>query len=104
MFLTLPSNSFIQFYPENKVSDYIVHLPKELNLASPWEVGLAELIYQNSWYNIDTDCYWVYYRRGFVQIRTKILPGYYEHPQDLVEQLLHQMKRQKMILRQKIRN
>ena len=25
----------MQFYPENKVSDYIVHLPKELNLTDP---------------------------------------------------------------------
>ena len=83
----------MQFYPENKVSDYIVHLPKELNLTGPWEVGLAELIYPNSWYNIDTDNYWVYYRRGYVQTRTKISPGYYQHPQDLVEQLLQQMKR-----------
>ena len=93
MFLTLPSNSSIQFYPENKVSDYIVHLPKELNLTGPWEVGLAELIYPNSWCNIDTDNYWVYYRRGYVQKKTKISPGYYQHPQDLVEQLLQQMKR-----------
>ena len=83
MFLTLPSNSSIQFYSQNKVSDYIVHLPKELNLTGPWEVGLAELIYSNSWYNIDTNNYLVYYRHGYVQTRTKILPGYYQHPQDL---------------------
>ena len=35
----------------------------------------------------------MYYRRGYVQTRTKISPGYYQHPQDLVEQLLQQMKR-----------
>ena len=57
MFLTLPSNSSVQFYPENKVSDYIVHLPKELNLTGPREVGFAELVYTNLWYNIDIDKY-----------------------------------------------
>ena len=93
MFFTLWSNSSIQFYPENKVSDYIVHLPKELNFTGPWEVGLAEFIYPNSWYSIDIDNYWVHYRSGYVQTRTKILPGYYQHPQHLVEQLLQQMKR-----------
>ena len=93
MFLTQPSNSFIQFYPENKVLDYIAYLPKELNLTGPWEVGLAKLIYPNPWYNIDTNNYWVYYRLGYVQTRTKILPGYYQHPHDLVQQLLQQMKR-----------
>ena len=35
----------------------------------------------------------MYYRRGYVQTRTKISPGYYQHPPHLVEQLLQQMKR-----------
>ena len=40
MYVTLPSNSSPDYYPENKISDYIVHLPKELQLPGSWEVGL----------------------------------------------------------------
>lgn len=82
----------MDFFPENTISDYIVHLPKELNLIGSWEVGLAEIVYVNSWYNIDTAPYWVFYSRGSVETLTTLLPGYYEYPQFVLRQLLQQMK------------
>ena len=54
MYLTLPSKSLPDFYPENKILDYIVYLPKEMHFEGFWEVGLAEIIFNHSWYNIDT--------------------------------------------------
>ena len=41
MFLTLPSNSSMDIFPE-------VHLPKEINLSESWELGLSEILYVNS--------------------------------------------------------
>ena len=86
----------MDIFPENKASNYTVHLPKEINLSGSWELGLSEILYLNSWYNIDTNKYYIFYRRGAVQFFT-VLPvaiaGYYQQPQYVVRQILHEMKR-----------
>ena len=54
MFLVLlPSKASMDIYPRNKTSEFTVQLPKSIDLEGFWEVGLAEIQYQNSWYNID---------------------------------------------------
>lgn len=47
-YLTLPSNSD----PKNTASTFTTNLPRLIDLSGDWEVGLAEIIYANSWYNI----------------------------------------------------
>ena len=91
MYVTLPSNS-PDYYPENKILDYIVHLPKELQLPESWEVGLAEIQFNHSWYNVDTTKYWVIYERGEVHIKTKLPSVYYQEPKQLIRLLLNQME------------
>ena len=52
-FMVLPSNSSMDLYPDNKVSNFKVNLPNALNLnASKWEVGLSEIQFQHTWYNV----------------------------------------------------
>ena len=79
--------------PENKVSDYMVHLPKEINLSRSWELGLSEILYPNSWYNIDTNQCYIFDRRGALEFVTVLPAGYYQQPQYVVHQMLHEMKR-----------
>ncbi|KAJ8039500.1 hypothetical protein HOLleu_17245 [Holothuria leucospilota] len=49
-YLTLPSNSSMDVYPENTLSNYRVKLPTSLQLSGEWEVGLMEISYNHSWY------------------------------------------------------
>ena len=80
-------------YPDNKTSDFTVHLPKELDLSGPWEVALVELFYPNSWYNIDgLNNHWIYYRQEAVSAVTDVPIGYYQQPKHVVEQLLRDLK------------
>lgn len=46
-YLTLPSRG-----DKNKISSFTVDLPYENNLEGTWEVGLVEVLYPTSWYNI----------------------------------------------------
>ena len=94
MFLTLPSNSSMDIYPENKVSDYTVHLPKEINFSGSWELGLSEILYPNTWYNIDTNQCFIYYQRGDLELVAVLPPGYYQQPQYVVRQILQEMRRE----------
>ena len=93
-FLTLPSNSSMDIYPENKVSDYMVHLPKEINLSGSWKLGLSEILCQNSWYNIDTNQCYIFYQSSGLKFVAVFPAGHYLQTQYIVLQMLHEMKRQ----------
>ena len=43
-YVTLPNNSSMQYFPDNKTSNFV--------LDGEWEVGLAEIVYPHTWYNI----------------------------------------------------
>ena len=52
-YLTLPSNSSMQIYPKNTLSSFTTKLPEDINLTGEWEVGLKELQFPQTWYNIN---------------------------------------------------
>ena len=84
----------MDIYPENKVSDYTVHLPKEINLSGSWELGLSEILYPNTWYNIDTNQCFIYYKRSDLELVAVLPPGYYQQPQYVLHQILQEMRRE----------
>lgn len=49
--MTLPSNVINQ-HNSNTIGDYVTQLPETLHLNSDWKVGLCEIHYTNSWYNL----------------------------------------------------
>ena len=51
-YITLPSNSSGEFYPENTISQFRTKLPRGISLPENWEVGLCELIFPANWYNV----------------------------------------------------
>lgn len=52
-YVTLPSNSSMTIYPENKVNHFKTKLNKPIVLTgNDWEVGLAEISYPQAWYNV----------------------------------------------------
>src|SRR5258705_3705900 len=54
-YLTLPSNSSMGYFPNNTLAKYTTKLPSPILLQDEWEVGLAEIIYPTSFYNVTTD-------------------------------------------------
>ena len=57
-YLTLPSNSSMQFFPDNRASHYFTKLPQEINLSGDYEVGLSEIQFSSSYLNIeDKSCH-----------------------------------------------
>ncbi len=51
-YITLPSNSSMTYYPENKISLYRTKLPRAVSLPENWEMGLCELIFPANWDNV----------------------------------------------------
>ena len=54
MFLTLPSNSSLLYYPENTLANFKTHLLNKIQLGhgGDWEIGLAEIQYPRNWLTI----------------------------------------------------
>ena len=50
-YVTLPSNSSMQYFPNNKKSNFVTKLSRTLQLDGEWEVGLAQIDYLHTWHN-----------------------------------------------------
>lgn len=61
-YLTLPSNSSLSIFPNNKQTEYRTKLSSIRNLDGQWEVALCELRYPCSWHNISKDQLWFKFR------------------------------------------
>ena len=56
-YLTLPSNSSMEYNPDNSASHYHVKLPQDINLTREYEVGLSEIQFSNTYFTIrEWDC------------------------------------------------
>ena len=53
--MTLPSKSSMDYYPSNTIANYITKLPQPFDLSGEWEVGLSEIQYLLSWYNVNKE-------------------------------------------------
>jgi hypothetical protein len=51
-YITLPSNSSMEYHPENTVSQFTTVLAQPLELAGDWEVALSEISIPTDWCNL----------------------------------------------------
>jgi hypothetical protein len=79
-FVTLPSDNSLHFFEDNTVAHFRTKLAERIELDGEYEVGLAELIYPHSWYNLDNVMrqYWVGVKSEGRELRAHyIKSGYY---------------------------
>ena len=51
-YVSLPSNSSFEHYPDNKPGHFYTTLPKNIELSGNYEIGLSEIIFPNSYNNV----------------------------------------------------
>ena len=87
-YVTLSSNSSMQYFPENKTSNFVTKLPRTLQLDGEWEVGLAEIDYLHTWYNIheEKNAVEIYVPDQWIH-EISIQHRYYEKVQDVIHAL-----------------
>ena len=88
-YVTLPSNSSVQYFPDDKTYNFLTKLPRTLQLDGEWEVSLAEIDYPHTWYNIHKgkNSVEIYVPDKWFQ-EVSIQPGYYDKVQDVIDALL----------------
>ena len=94
-YITLPSNSSLQYYGLQPMSNYRTRLAKAIHLdVAEWEVGLAEFIYPITWHNIRKATFRVKAHKNDTWTwREGQLPdGHYNDVQNLVDNLNEQIE------------
>jgi hypothetical protein len=96
-YITLPSDSSANYYPDNTIARFVTKLPERIRLEGEYEMGLAEIIYPHTWYNVDNEDekYWVAaIGSGRNRMQTVYLPsGYYESGSDIAAVLNREFSR-----------
>ena len=84
-YLTLPSNSSLNFYPSNTLTHYTTVLAQDVDLNGQWEVGLSEIQYPRSWQNIQKNNCWInVYCNETLQETLNVPHGQYDTPEQLI--------------------
>ena len=52
LYITLPSNSSMKYFPDNTVTNYTTKLARPIELNGLWEVALVEIVYPHTWENV----------------------------------------------------
>lgn len=90
-YVTLPSDSSMNYFSDNKISHFVTRLPSPLELKGEWEVGLTEFIYPHMWNNLQENATDYEYDIGNgVLKKIKIPCGYYESPLDIIKWINYQ--------------
>ena len=92
-YLTLPSNSSAQYYPENTAARYTTKLGNTIELEGDWEVGLLEISTPSRLANVPEErCYYVIYL-GRKYYRKIVLPlAHHRHIGSLID-IMHTEQR-----------
>ena len=94
MYISLPSDSSLKYFPNNIISKYTVKLPGELNFnREKYEVGLVSCNWTKSFHNIETTEIKVYDFTNSDEIpKTATLPGKnYKNVQELLDAINKQI-------------
>lgn len=86
-YVTLPSDSSRNYFPENKISHFITRLPAPVELKGEWEVGLVEFIYPHTWYNVNqnNNLFGFDLNDQKSPFGRRIPPGFYESVDDILK-------------------
>jgi len=87
-YLTLPSNSSMDYYPQNTVAQYTTKLNTSVELDGDWEVGLTEISFP---YNIENvarrECFFKISTTHGARVKITLPSGHYNEFEDVAEAL-----------------
>jgi hypothetical protein len=94
-YVTLPSNASMDTYPNNTVTEYATKLPHPLELDGQWEVGLVEVTYPITWYNVERgECHFAIESDSGMKLGTiRLAEGRYETCRDIVNEIKRLVKK-----------
>lgn len=89
-YMTLPSNSSMNYFPDNKVNNFVTKLPKHIYLNGSWEVALVEATFPYNFYTLNDEednSIIISIKDTELSFTVNITPGYYNTPQELINEM-----------------
>ena len=88
VYVTLPSNSSLDYFPHNSLSSFTTKLATPLHLRGDWEVALVDVIYPHSWLNVNSqNNKYSFILRDQVMSAGRLPAGQYTDPQTICDAL-----------------
>ena len=89
-YVTLPSNSSMDYYPENTVAKYTTWLNNPIELDGEWEIGLTEISFPYEIENIlDGECYFYLFNTNYNNPLKISIPGTHVKTFEDISEHLH---------------
>ena len=90
-YLHLPSNSSLDKFSNNTLTEYRVCLPQTISLTGDWKVALTEIHYPHSWNNVQENFENRFYLRNqeFFEVWEALIipPGHYSSVVDIITKI-----------------
>lgn len=90
-YITLPSDSSMDTYPNNTVTHFYTALANPIQLSGTWQVGLAEISFPHSWRTVKSNLKHFFWS---VKIENRqhenvyeLKDGLYRNPEEIVEEM-----------------
>jgi len=91
-YMTLPSNSSMDVFPDNTLAEYATKLPQNFDMQGEWEVGMSEIQFPTSWYNVSRQDARLFlkvtpYGQSSREVNISPPAGLYDTPEILVKEI-----------------
>jgi hypothetical protein len=104
-YITLPSNVVSKSFPNNTIANYATVLSQRINFEGTWTVGVSEISYTKSWYNVINSHKIMLFDENSSEIIGDIYvsSGYYESEEKLINEINYELQKIKNIVPPKIK-
>ena len=92
-YITIPNWGSDNYFQDNTISDFRVQLPQPVDLRGVWSVGLSQIQYCKTWYNVEQDNF-IYITWEGKTSKVSPTPGYYTTAEQLVNKINEDIKEQ----------
>jgi hypothetical protein len=86
-YITIPNWTSAEYFSQNSIGDFRVQLPHPLDLKGLWSVGLTQILYNYTWYNIEKNNNKIYITINNKQSIVNIPEGFYTDELELIHQI-----------------
>jgi hypothetical protein len=85
-YLTIPNWDSMDYY-ENTIGDFRIQLPYPIHLRGEWSVGLSQILYHQTWYNIEEGQNEIKIKNNQNFYNVEISAGFYENEVALIGEI-----------------
>ena len=97
-YVTIPSwASQSSYFSNNTIGNFRVQLPLPVDLKGVWSVGLSQIQYTKSWYNIEANRNIIFVTQSDTNYKIFITEGYYTSEEQLIKEINKNIQQQSNI-------